>query len=225
MRWMLGIVVLLSVAIPQAAVAQTAKTDSSTIPAISSWQAVPRLQVFSVPAEVPARADETPRFLSLPDFPTDRGTFATLETNERNAASTAVPSGDRSVLKKAGSEAAFRPAWESRKPPTRLWRTLLIVQHGAAVFDAWSTRDAIQNGGAHELNPFFRPFAGSGAIYAATQVESGLFDYLGRWMMKSKRGWIRRLWWIPQVAGTAGSLFSGARNLAIAQGRPTSLVP
>jgi len=222
-RWVLGIAVLLGVAIPQALFAQAPPIPA---PASSSLQTMPRLQSSSATQEASTRAAETQTawLLNLPDFRTSGATYALLETNEGNEVPAAVSSSGRSASNKAGSNLAFRPTMESEKPPTRLWRTLLVVQHGAAVFDAWSTRNAIQNGG-HELNPLFRPFAGSDAIYAATQVGSGLFDYLGHRMMTSKRGWMRRWWWVPQVAGTIGSLFSGAHNLTISQGKPGGLTP
>ena len=94
----------------------------------------------------------------------------------------------------------------------KLWLALTAANHGAAVFDAWSTRRAIGLGG-RELNPLLRPFAGSGAIYAATQVSPTIFNYLSKRMMRSERGWMRRMWWLPQVAGTAASLASGIHNV------------
>jgi hypothetical protein len=96
----------------------------------------------------------------------------------------------------------------------RIWFTLAAAQHGAAAFDAWSTRRSIANGG-RELNPLMKPFANSNAIYAATQVGPLLFDYLGKRMMMSRNPMLRRMWWLPQVAGTAASLFSGVHNLGV----------
>ncbi|MFI5105427.1 MAG: hypothetical protein ACHP79_10920, partial [Terriglobales bacterium] len=101
----------------------------------------------------------------------------------------------------------------------RIWFALSAVEHGAAAFDAWSTRRAIANGG-QELNPLLRPFANSGAIYAATQAGPFLFDYLGKRMMMSHNSKLRRVWWLPQVASTAASLFSGAHNLSVHQSAP-----
>jgi hypothetical protein len=96
----------------------------------------------------------------------------------------------------------------------RIWFTLAAAQHGAAAFDAWSTRRSLANGG-RELNPLMKPFAHSNAIYAATQVGPVLFDYLGKRMMMSRNPMLRRMWWLPQVAGTAASLFSGVHNLGV----------
>ncbi len=103
-----------------------------------------------------------------------------------------------------------------RERAPKLWYTLVVAGHGAATFDAWSTRHVIQSGRGHELNPLLKPFAGSSALYGAIQVGPTLLDYLARRMMTSQKHWVRRLWWVPQVAGTAGSLWSGAHNLRVA---------
>jgi hypothetical protein len=97
-----------------------------------------------------------------------------------------------------------------------MWYSLSIAGHSAAGFDAWSTRRAVSSGRGHEANPLFKPFAGNGSIYAATQVGPTVFDYLGKRMMQSRRSWVRRMWWVPQLAGTAASLWSGAHNLHVA---------
>lgn len=107
----------------------------------------------------------------------------------------------------------------------RLWYVLTVVQHSAATFDAWSTRRIIESGQGHELNPLMRPFASSNGLYAAVQVGPGLLDYLGRRMMNSPRRWVRRLWWLPQVAGTAASLWSGGHNLRVADRSAPCLTP
>src|SRR5882724_8129552 len=56
------------------------------------------------------------------------------------------------------------------QPSRSLWLTLTIAQHGAATFDAWSTRRAISSGQCQERNPLLKPFAGNGSLYAAIQV-------------------------------------------------------
>jgi hypothetical protein len=96
----------------------------------------------------------------------------------------------------------------------RTWMILAAVEHGAATFDAWSTRRAIANGG-QEMNPLMKPFANSGAIYAATQAGPLLFDYIGKRMMMSRSSKLRRIWWLPQVASTASSIFCGVHNLGV----------
>jgi hypothetical protein len=95
----------------------------------------------------------------------------------------------------------------------RTWRGLIIASHGAATFDAWSTRRAITTAGAQEMNPLMKPFAGNASLYAAIQVGPALMDYVGRKMMYSRHNWVRRMWWVPQSASFASSLFCGAHNL------------
>lgn len=95
-----------------------------------------------------------------------------------------------------------------------VWRGLIVASSSAATFDAWSTRHAITTYGAQELNPMLKPFAGNASLYAAIQVGPVLMDYLGRKMMYSRHGWVRRMWWAPQTASIASSLFCGAHNVA-----------
>ncbi len=95
-----------------------------------------------------------------------------------------------------------------------MWKGLAIASSGAATFDAWSTRRAITTSGAVELNPMLRPFAGNASLYAAIQVGPALMDFAGKKMMYSRHSWVRRMWWIPQSASFASSIFCGAHNLA-----------
>ena len=94
------------------------------------------------------------------------------------------------------------------------WKGLVIASSGAATFDAWSTRRAISNYGAQELNPMLKPFAGNGSIYAAIQVGPALMDFVGKKMMYSRHPWVRNMWWVPQSASFVSSIFCGAHNLA-----------
>jgi len=94
----------------------------------------------------------------------------------------------------------------------RVWFSLAIAGHSAAAFDAWSTRRALSHNYAREDNPLLRPFAHSGALYVAVQASPALMDYLGHRMMTSRHPWLRRMWWLPQSAGTALSLGSGVHN-------------
>jgi hypothetical protein len=102
------------------------------------------------------------------------------------------------------------------RPRRGLWLTLTIAQHGAATFDAWSTRRVISSGQGQEQNLLLKPFAGNASLYAAIQVGPTLLDYLGRRMMKSQ-GWARHAWWLPQALGTAVSIASGVHNLGVAR--------
>jgi hypothetical protein len=100
-------------------------------------------------------------------------------------------------------------------PSRRQWLALAFIEHGAAGFDAYSTRQAVGHG-AVEQDPLMRPFAGSPAIYAATQVGPLLFDLLARHMQHSEYPLIRRVWWMPQTLSAGISVFSGVHNLRVA---------
>jgi hypothetical protein len=100
------------------------------------------------------------------------------------------------------------------KPLRREWLALAIMEHGAAAFDAYSTRQAISRGAAEE-DPIMRPFAHSPAIYAAIQVGPVLLDVLARRMQRSPYGFVRRTWWVPQSVSTGMSVFSGVHNLSV----------
>lgn len=100
-------------------------------------------------------------------------------------------------------------------PSRKLWLALSVAQHGAAVFDAYTTRQAIATG-ATEQNPLLRPFASSPAIYVATQVCPLALDYAGRRMQLSHNSLVRRMWWLPQSTGAAVSIFSGVHNIGVA---------
>jgi hypothetical protein len=101
------------------------------------------------------------------------------------------------------------------EPSRRQWLALAFLQHSAAVFDAYSTRQAVGHG-AVEDNPMLRPFAGSGAIYAATQVTPLLLDLAAYHMQRSEYSLLRRFWWMPQTISAGLSIFSGVHNLHVA---------
>jgi hypothetical protein len=102
--------------------------------------------------------------------------------------------------------------WESRNK--KIWYSLVGVNHVAAGFDAWSTRDSIQRG-ARELNPLLKPFATSNAMYAANQVVPFGMDYLGRRLMRSNNAFLRKMWWVPQTASAVCSLAAGIHNMGV----------
>ena len=97
-------------------------------------------------------------------------------------------------------------------PPRKNWLILSIAQHGAAAFDAYTTREAV-SAGAHEDDPFIRPFANSPAIYAVSQIGPTILDYAARRMQRSQHTVLRRSWWLPQSASTALFIVSGTHNL------------
>jgi hypothetical protein len=130
------------------------------------------------------------------------------------------------------SSAAIEPGYVPAQPPApikgvrisvtrprefagqrKLWYALAITGSGAATFDAWSTRRAISQGYGTEGNPLLRPFSHSGAMYAATQVSPLVMDFIGKRMMVSEHKWMRRMWWLPQSAGSGFSLYAGVHNV------------
>jgi hypothetical protein len=98
---------------------------------------------------------------------------------------------------------------------------LSVVEHSAATFDAYSTRQAVSRGAVEE-DPLMRPFAHSPAIYGAIQVAPVLFDLLARHMQRSNYKFERRTWWVPQTASTGMSIFAGVHNLNIKEHRKTA---
>ena len=109
---------------------------------------------------------------------------------------------------------AFERGYETH-PQRKVWYALAFVGHGAAAFDAWSTRRAISGNFGTESNPLLRPFAHNNLMYAATQVSPAIMDYLGRRMMFSQHRLIRKMWWLPQAAGTGVSLAAGVHNVGV----------
>ena len=97
----------------------------------------------------------------------------------------------------------------------KMWYGLALAGHSGAAFDAWSTHRAVAGHYGQEANPFLRPFAGCNAIYAATQVSPAVMDFLGKRMMVSQHGWVRKIWWLPQAAGASMSFVSGAHNVGV----------
>ena len=127
------------------------------------------------------------------------------------------------------SPAAIEPAPIVYGPPIRVtsdrrqhreWLALSIVAHGAAGFDAWSTRRVITSvPGAQEMNPFFHPFAGNASMYAAVQVLPTALDFLSRRMMHSEHAWARHTWWLPQAVSAVVSISSGVHNVGVYNSR------
>jgi hypothetical protein len=107
----------------------------------------------------------------------------------------------------------IRPVESPRQ--RKIWYALMVTGHSAAAFDAWSTRRAVSGGYGTESDPLMRPFAHSGAMYAATQVSPAVMDYLGHRMMVSNHGLLRRFWWLPQVAGASFSFGAGIHNYRV----------
>lgn len=96
----------------------------------------------------------------------------------------------------------------------KIWYGLMAAEHSAAFFDAYSTRQVLSSGSGRELDPLVRPFAHSAALYPALQVSPVVVDYFAARMMRSNNRFVRKLWWVPQAAGIAGSTFSGINNVS-----------
>lgn len=141
------------------------------------------------------------------------GTVATQEL----ASAANLPEAPSAV---SGFNPIFKPAIaptvsEKRYPSSRekkVWMSLVAIEHGAATFDAYTTRQALDNG-AHEANPLLRPVAGSAALYPAIQLFPIAMDYLGWKLIHSQNRTLHKLWWLPQVASTVGSVAAGVHNL------------
>ena len=128
-----------------------------------------------------------------------------------------LPSAEPILPRSAGApaplaKAPFLRPYET-SPQRKLWYALAFTGHGVAAFDAWSTRRAISGNYGTESNPLLRPFAHSGALYAAAQVSPAFMDYLGRRMKVSQHRSLRKMWWLPQTAGTGVSLAAGVHNV------------
>jgi hypothetical protein len=176
------------------------------LPASDSPKAIPGDSPSAAKAIAAATAQpaETPVRAELPDAPIAKAD-ASIEP-----ASSATPF----------SSAPIKSALERPVPTPRqqkLWYTFMAVSHGAAAFDAWSTRRAISGGYGTEGDPLLRPFAHSNAIYAATQVSPAVMDYVGRRMLTSTHPTLRRFWWVPQVAGAGLSFGSAVHNYSLVQ--------
>lgn len=173
--------------------------------------------VASLSATTPVLSATTPVDVTVKD-----------SSEQRSLPSMPKPKVETDINASAGAEMAqptpalpFQPvkAAYSRQRETHAqrvaWYTLAVTGHGAAAFDAYSTRLALSGGYGTEGNPLLRPFAHSSALYAATQVSPAVMDLLGKRMMVSDHRWMRRIWWVPQVAGSGFSIGAGMHNLSV----------
>jgi len=139
-------------------------------------------------------------------------------TNEESAFSSSADPAPAAPASEPLRRSPIKPATEASYETPRqrkIWYGLVAAGHGAAAFDAWTTRSAISGGYGVEANPLERPFANSGAIYATTQICPALMDYVGRRMMRSSHPWMRRIWWVPQAASASFSFGAGMHNYTL----------
>ncbi|HXJ07115.1 MAG TPA: hypothetical protein VNH65_18580 [Candidatus Acidoferrum sp.] len=168
---------------------------------------------------VEATKDSTPA-KALPSVPEPK-IKSDVEIADASSPATVAPASAAQPIEPGNSPLALRPGKPAfnreynTERQKKVWYALMVASSGAAAFDAWSTRRAISGGYGTESNPLLRPFAGSGALYAATQVSPVVMDYIGRRMMTSRHTLLRRLWWLPQTAGTGMSLFAGVHNMGV----------
>lgn len=172
---------------------------SATAPVLPQSVASPAVQATSLPGAPLAK----PKC----DLPASQVVCGDSEKNLQAPSATVVLPAKRMSLIPAESAPSRRP-----------WLILSAAQHGAAAFDAYSTRRAITRG-AIETDPVMRPFAHSLAIYAATQVGPAMLDIVGRHMQRSRNDLWRRTWWVPQSASASLYIFSGIHNLQIHEKR------
>jgi hypothetical protein len=150
---------------------------------------------------------------SKPDAPLPKLAAAASSKTGNDLESSSDTSAEPAALPPVSSP--VKPAVaDSYESPTdrKVWYGLMVAAHGAAAFDAWTTRRAISGGYGVEGDPFQRPFANSGAIYATTQITPLIMDYLGHRMMRSRHEWMRKTWWIPQAASASVSFGAGMHN-------------
>ena len=190
------------------------------------------------PASAPeAASSDAPVLLAanVPDAHADIAKLASASSTEPNHP--VAPGGEaiRTPANRASLEAALQNSQSlslirvvdskparfislETSPSRNRWIALSVLQHAAATFDAYTTRDAISHG-AVEQDPLMRPFANSSAIYAAIQVCPVVLDFAARKMQRSQNDLIRRAWWLPQSVSTGMYIVSGVHNIHVANQR------
>lgn len=196
MFWAMGAILLQLHAVPQAMVSAAPKAGEKTVQA-------QQLRITNA-----SGSDE----MALPPAPMPVAAAAAAAASPAPASPAPAPSPIAPVI------AAHRRSEYTGHitgGQQKQWMALVIAGHSAATFDAWSTRRAITQSGAQELNPMLKPFAGNRSIYAATQIGPALLDVLSHKMMTSRHPLLQHTWWLPQVLGTAASLMGGVHNLGV----------
>jgi hypothetical protein len=173
--------------------------SSATPNDISSAARPVKLDAAKLAAEVSAET-------SIPSMPEPRA-------NRGGESSSAEAAQPRAFAFEPVKPAAQR-SYDNRTQK-RIWYGLVAAGHAGAAFDAWSTRRALSGNYGTESDPLMRPFAHSGAVYAATQVTPLLMDMIGKRAMVSEHMWVRRLWWVPQSVGATLSFTTAAHNVGV----------
>ena len=176
--------------------------------------------VANAPAEAIAEASkEAAGERSLPSMPVAKSKFGAAGDGVSSSVAASAAGAEavqppRVALSMQPVKSAYTRPRETRNQRIS-WYTLAVTGHGAAAFDAYSTRRALSGNYGTESNPLLRPFAHSGALYVATQASPALMDFLGKRMMVSEHRWVRRMWWLPQAAGSGFSIAAGAHNMSV----------
>jgi len=186
---------------------------------VSSTKAAAKVEVAFADANASPISYAPGRLVAEPITPLNSAVSAV-------AAANADPSPAPAAFEPTPLISSYRPVYG---PPVRAvsdrwqkreWLALSIAAHGAAGFDAWTTRkvlSAVPN--SQESNPLLRPFAGNASMYAAVQVAPTILDYLSRRMMSSRHDVLRNTWWLPQAVSAVVSVASGVHNLGVYNSR------
>ena len=188
----------------------------STLSAANSQAAPPPSNAATVQDSAAVPADDSPKLDSQltasatkPDTPLPK--FNLAANNDAESSSLSIEPAPAPESLKGPVKPAISGSYETARQ-RKIWYGLMAASHGAAAFDAWTTRRAISGGYGTEGDPLQRPFANSAAIYATTQVVPALMDILGHRMMHSENPTLRKLWWVPQAASAGTSLGAGIHN-------------
>jgi len=91
---------------------------------------------------------------------------------------------------------------------------ILLLNHGAATFDAWSTRYmASRYPGGYEANPLERPFVNSNALYLTSQVDATIADFLFLHKWKNRKLQIAAS--LFEGGTSSGHIYAGIHNLRL----------
>ena len=177
--------------------------------------------VANAPAEAIAEASkEAAGERSLPSMPVAKSKFEAAGDGVSSSVTSGVAAEavqpPRMALPMQPMKAAYMRPRETRNQRIA-WYTLAVTGHGAAAFDAYSTRRVLSGNYGMEGNPLLRPFAHSNALYAVTQISPAVMDLIGKRMMVSQNRLVRRLWWLPQAAGSGFSIGAGVHNMGVAR--------
>jgi hypothetical protein len=184
------------------------------IPAIAGDSAA--MNVATDTAKLDAAKTDSSSTTSLPSAPAPKTASENSAVAPGESSSLAAEPIQPAAPIKPANPPKFAMRTRMETPTQKItWIGLAVVGHGAAAFDAYSTRQAISGGYGSESNPLLRPFSHSNALYAATQVSPAVMDLLGHKMMTNRHPWVRKMWWVPQTAGAGFSFSAGVHNMSL----------